>query len=286
LSFGYELGVQIVTMIGNHGAWARKATRLVSEPTIHFFIIGAVIFLAHRLIAGDPRTIIVGPAVRTDLARRFRDRFDRSPSTAEIDTALQSWKLEESLYREALCDGLDREDPMVRTLLINKVRERAALQSPVREPTEAELQQWLAEHRNLYEMPLVYEHEYAVFPKNAPAAEQQRERYERALRAGATPAKLGLRTVAANVRRERIEEEFGAELAKRICSLPVGDWHPLENQNNLVLVRMIRIEGGLPGHVALRDRLVMDWKSTMQQKAVDRAAQAIEARYRFREQSK
>ena len=269
-----------------HVSWTRKAARWLSEPTIHFFIIGAVIFLIHRLIAGDPRTIVIDQALRNDIVRRFQDSWKRPPTDTEIDAELQRWKRDEALYREALREGLDREDPMVRSLLIGKVRERAALELPLREPSESELEQWLAEHRDLYEAPRVYEHEYAVFPNNGPAAEQQRAKYERALKAGLTPAALGLRTVAANVTRDRIEQEFGPDLANRICGLPIGEWQPLESDKSLLLVRMIRIEGGLPGPELLHERLVAGWKGDMQQKAVERASQAIEARYRFEERSK
>lgn len=276
----------MATKRSNQGTWPRKAKRLLGEPTIHFFFIAAAVFLVHRLVAGDSRTIVMSPALRSDLVRRFQDQLGKTPSDTEIDAALESWKRDEALYREALRDGLDREDPMIRTFLINKVRERAALEAPVPEPSESELDHYLAEHRDLYETPLVYEHEYVVFPKNVPAAEQQRAKYERALKAGATPATLGLRSVAANVRRERIEEEFGPELANQICSLPIGQWQPLENEKSLILVRMIRIEGGPPSPELMHERLVVGWKGEMQAKAAERAAQAIEARYRFKEASK
>ncbi len=276
----------MATKSSNQGTWPRKAKRLLGEPTIHFFFIAAAVFLVHRLIAGDPRTIVMSPALRSDLVRRFQDQLGKTPSDTEIDTAVRNWKRDEALYREALRDGLDRDEPMVRTILINKERERAALEAPVPEPSEPDLDQYLAEHRDLYETPFVYEHEYVVFPKNGPVAEQQRAKYERALKAGATPATLGLRSVAANVRRERIEEEFGPELAKRICSLPIGEWQPIENEKSLILVRMIRIEGGPPSPEVQHQRLVVGWKAEMQAKATERAAQAIEARYRFKEASK
>ncbi len=273
-------------MNSESGVWARRVARLLHEPTVVFFVIGAAIFLVHRLLAGDPRTIIAGTAVRSDLTRRFQDQMGRPPSGAEIDTALQSWKRDEALYREALRDGIDREDPMVRARLIERVRERLASEFATREPSPAELELWLAQHRNLYELPLVYEHEYIVFPRSDPAAERKRAKSEAALRAGATPTSLGLRTVAAHVHRERIEEEFGADVASRVCSLPVAEWHSLENQNSLILVRMIRVEGGLPNFDVLRERLVMDWKSTRQNEAVERAAQDIAGRYRFEEHTK
>ena len=276
----------MATMRRKQGTLTHKATRVLSEPTIHFFTLGAIIFLAHRFIVGDSRTIVMSPALRSDLVRRFQDQLGKRPSDADIDAALESWKRDEALYREALREGLDREDPGVRALLIGKMRERAALQSTVPQPSESELEQWLMAHKELYIAPYVYEHEYVVFPKNDPATERQRTKYERALKSGATPASLGLRSVAANVRRERIEQEFGPELTKQICSLPIGQWQSLENERSLILVRMIRIEGGPPSPEVLHERLVMGWKAAQQQQAVERAARAIEARYRFKEQFK
>ena len=38
--------------------------RLLREPTLHFFILGALLFLLHHLIVGDPRTIVVSPGVK------------------------------------------------------------------------------------------------------------------------------------------------------------------------------------------------------------------------------
>jgi hypothetical protein len=264
-----------------------KAMRLLREPTIHFFIIGAALFLANQFIAGNPRTIIITPALRADLIRRFQDqRGGQVPSDVEVENELRTWKTDEALFREALREGLDRDDPAIRNLLILKMREQAALQVPVPEPSELELEQWFEQHRALYETPQIYEHEYATFPRTEPNAEQQRSKYERALKAGATPAALGLRTVAAKVARQRIENDLGAALAEQICKLPIGEWHSLQDDKNLVLVRMIRIEGGLPDRDVLRERLVMSWKAEMQGRAVERAAQSIAARYRFEEQAK
>jgi len=261
----------------------RSAVRFLREPTIVFFIIGAAIFLVHRVVAGDPRTIVVTTAVRADLTRRFKDQLGRQPSGAELDRALQSWKQEEVLYREALRQGMDREDPFVRTRLVERVRERLSREFPVAEPSPLDLEHWLAQHRSLYEMPFIYEHEYITFPKGDPDAERKRAKYERELNRGASPTSLHLRTSAANVSRERIQEEFGSEVASKVCGLPVGEWHPFETQNTLLLVRMIHIEGGLPQPEVLRERLIMDWKSTMQRQAVERATQAIAGHYRFQE---
>jgi hypothetical protein len=269
----------------NQSTWLLRLVRVLREPTIHFFAIAAAILLTHRLIAGHPRIIVISPALKADLVRRYQDQLSRPPTRAEVDTYMQLWKRDEALYREALREGIDRVDPTVRNILIGKMRDRALFQTATPEPSEADIRQYFEQHRDLFDVPFIYEHEYVVFPKNEPNADKKCAGYERKLKAGATPAALGLRSVAATVNRERIEQEFGPEMADRIVHLPVGQWQPLENQTLLFLVRMIRIQGGLPPPEVLRERLVSSWKATMEQKATERVTQSIVDRYRFQESS-
>lgn len=264
-------------------SWARRGARALREPTIHFFMIAAAILLLHRLVVGSPRTIVITPTLKADLQRRLQDQLSRPPTSAEVDARLRWWKQEEALYREALREGIDRDDLTVRNVLISKMRERAMLQTRIPEPTEFDLQEYLAQHREQFEAPPTYEHEYVGFPKTGSGTDENFEAYARKLTAGATPASLGLRSVAAIVNRERIEQEFGPETADRIVHLPIGQWTRLEAPNQRLLVRMIRIEGGLPAATVLHERLVGAWKGAEEQKALDRATQAIANRYRFQE---
>ncbi|HYQ28931.1 MAG TPA: peptidylprolyl isomerase [Polyangiaceae bacterium] len=260
--------------------------RLLREPTLHFFAIAAAALLVQRLIVGDAQTIELTPALKADLSRRYHDQMGRAATPAEAEALLASWKAEEALYREALRERLDRDDLTVRNLLIGKMRERLLLQTPQREPTEAELQQFLEQHRADYELPLLYEHEYVVFPKSEPGAEQQRAKYERQLVAGATPASLGLRSTVANVNRERIEQEFGPAVAEKVRSLPPGQWHELETNDRLLLVKMNGIQGGLAAPAVLHEQLLGGFQAARAQKVVEQATEAVTRRYRFEEKSR
>lgn len=268
------------------GANRTKAARLLREPTLHFFGIAAALLLVHRLVVGDPRIIAITPALKADLLRRYQDQMGRAPTSAEAAAFIAAWKVDEALYREALREGIDRDDPGVRNLLISKMRERALLQTRIPEPTEAELQQYLARHREEFESPLIYEHDYVSFPKSEPGARQDRAKYETQLKAGATPAALGLRSTAANVNLERIEQEFGPEVAEQIVHLPIGKWHELETSDRLLLVKMNAIKGGLPPPEELHARLVASWQAAKQQQATAEATRAIANRYRFEESSR
>lgn len=273
-------------MQARHGALARGAARLAQEPSIHFLFLGALLFLAHRLIVGDPRTIVISPVLRDDLARRFRDQSGHWPNAGELDAALAGWKRDEALYREALRDRLDREDANVRIILADKVRSRAAYEFQRREPSQAELDHWLAQHRDLYETPLRYDCDYVAFARKDPFAKRQRQAYEVALRAGTNPVTLGRPIFGPNLTREQLTEKFGARLSASICGLPLGEWQALDSEDSLLLLRVKRVEGGLPPGKVLHARMVSDWQTEMQRQAVERAIAAIVGRYRFEEQSR
>ena len=84
------------------GTRTTRLGRLVREPTLHFFALAAAILLGQRLVAGDPRTIEITPALKADLLRRYQDQLNRPPTSAEAEAFMAAWKADEALYREAL----------------------------------------------------------------------------------------------------------------------------------------------------------------------------------------
>ena len=133
------------------GAWRRRAARVLAEPVVHFFALGALLFVAHRLFVGAPRTVVVTPGVKSGAFAPLRGRERaRARAPRSWPPRFSKWKVDEALSREALRERLDRDDPGIRTILADKMRLRAAFELPKREPTDAELDAWLAAHRSLY----------------------------------------------------------------------------------------------------------------------------------------
>lgn len=264
-----------------HG-WQR-VTRLVKDPTVRFFVIGALLFVAHRVFVGDERAIVVTPGVKADLVRKFRDHQGREPTAAELTRALSEWQRDEALYREALLDQLDRDDPTIRTVLADKVRARAALSVAAREPSDAELERWLAVHPELYAVPLRYDYESVMFPKAEASAADARDAYQRALGEGKDPRTLGRPIVSGNVPVDILRKRLGPELSNFLIGLPQGRWERFENESSLLLIRLNGTEGGVPPLAEVRARVRGDLLADERQRAVDRAVQAIVERYRFEE---
>jgi hypothetical protein len=257
--------------------------RLWREPTLHFLLLGVGLFLAHRLVVGDPRVIVVTRGLRADLERRWRDENGRRPTAEELAAALDRWKRDEALYREALREHLDRDDPTVRIVLADKLRNRAVEEMPKAEPTDQELDRFLAQHRDAYEIPLHYDFELVPFAKTEAAAEKLRSTYASALAGGAKPATLGRPILSGSLTRDDLAGRYGAAMAAALCALPVGSWQGLENQDGWWLARVNRVEGGLPSRDEIRPRLVSDWGKARRQEAIERMVRAVLGRYRIEE---
>ena len=257
--------------------------RLLGEPLFHFAILGALLFLTHHLVAGDRRTIAVTPGLVAELGRRFRDRTGRAPSAGDLEESLFAWKRDEALFREALRDGLDRDDPDIRNLLIEKIRTRAALEAPKVDPTDAELDAWLAAHRERYERTLRYGLEWVAFPKGEPSAARQRDELRRKAEGGADPRFLGKPIFGANLTADDVRERLGAGVSEKLGTVPPGKWQEADGADALLLVRVNEVDGGLPPPDELRPRLAADLDAARRRDVMERTVDAIVGRYRFEE---
>jgi hypothetical protein len=260
-----------------------RAAAFLAEPVVHFFALGVLLFVGHRLFAGDPRTVVVTPRVKAELARQFQETNGRPPSADELAGEVRKWRTDEALFREAEREHLERDDPGIRTILVDKMRMRAGFEVPKREPTDAELDAWLGAHRDRYETPPSYDFEFVSFPRAEPRARADLDAFERALGEGKDPTKLGRSVIGGNLTAEDLKERVEPELAAGIPKLAPGAWQRLETPKSLVLARVKRVDGGVPTREKLGPRLVTDWKRATHEEAVDRVLAPTIARYRFEE---
>jgi hypothetical protein len=260
-------------------SWKRAVFRLRAEPVVHFLVLGALLFAAHRWLVDDPRSIVVTPGLQRELSRRFEDVRGRKPDASELSAELRQWERDEALYQEALRRRLDRDDPTVRTALVDKMRALAGAEVRERAPSDEELAAWLAAHRDRYEAPLRYDFEYFQFPSAEADARGELERIERALGDGATPSALGRPLLGGNLTVADMQGRIPPQLAARLPGLPPGQWQKIDTDSASLLARVKRISGGLPNPDVLRPRLVADWTEAARRDAVERLLQQTVDRY-------
>ena len=124
--------------------------RLLKEPLLHFFVIGAGLFLAYRSMnrepAAGPQQIAVGSGQIEHLLTTFTRTWQRPPSDEEMKGLIDQFVREEILSREAIKLGLDQNDTVIRRRLQQKMEFIAEGLAAVSEPTEAELADYLAKN--------------------------------------------------------------------------------------------------------------------------------------------
>jgi hypothetical protein len=256
---------------------------MLREPALHFFVLGALLFGAHHWVAGGPRTIVVTPGLKADLARRFRDDQGRAPTAVEQARALRDWQRDEALFRQALAEKLDRNDRSIRAVLIDKLRARAVQHVPAREPTEVEIADWLNKHQGLYETPKRYALEWLSFAKGPPSAAEERAATEEKLKRGVDARSLGRPHFGAKLTAEEVNERLGTELGLQVATLPLGQWQNRESPSELLLVRVDQVDGGLPPPSELRPRLILDCAAALREQEAKKELDQLVAQYRFEE---
>ena len=125
---------------------------LLREPLLYFLLLGAAMFGSYRLVLrcrDSPATthwkeIVITEGHIDALILGFERDWQRPPTEQELDGLVQAHIRGEVMYREALAMGLDRDDPIIRQRLQQKLAFLTEDIASLREPTEAELEAFLA----------------------------------------------------------------------------------------------------------------------------------------------
>src|SRR5262245_51458311 len=129
--------------------------QILREPLLHFAVLGAALFGVYRFVAptqSDTSTIVISTEQIASIAAQFSGAWQRPPSREELERLIEARVRDEVLYREGLAIGLDRDDPVVR----NRVKQKMEVLSEDAlnaEPTDAELQAYLDAHTDQFALP-------------------------------------------------------------------------------------------------------------------------------------
>jgi hypothetical protein len=260
---------------------------LLKEPLLHFLLLGALIFAAHRSIsrtdASQPGAIVVTQGRIEALATAFQRSWQHPPSASELEELIRDYVREEASAREAIVLGLEKDDTIIRRRLRQKlefVSEDLAAQP---EPTDEQLRAWLRSHADAFriEPKLTFLQVYLKPERDAAALLARLTRAG----AGADLAGVGdsflLEHEFGSVPAGEVAKQFGEPFVAKLRELPIGQWHgPIESGygRHLVLVRE-RTNNRLPTLEEVRGAVRRDWANAQRLAANERFYQALLRRY-------
>ena len=267
--------------------------RLLREPLLHFLLLGVVLFAAHGILArggtSEPGRIVVSQGQIESMAMLFSRTWQRTPSDAELQGLIRSHVREEVLYREGLAMGLDRDDPIVRRRIAQKL-EFVAESGDAAEPSDGELQAYLDLHRAVFaaEPKFTFRHVYLDPRRREKTLAADAERMLKELNSPGSsldaaglgdPTTLPLHfedTPASGIR-----NTLGDEFVKALAQIAPGRWTgPVESGYGMHLVQLSeRTELRAPALAEVRETVKREWERARRAEVGEKFYQNLLQRY-------
>ena len=248
-----------------------RMRQLLSEPILHFLLLGILLFAGYRWRApGDStgRVIVITQGVVDDLVIQHVAARGREPSATELNRLIESYVHDEIFYREGVKLGLDRDDIVVKRRVRQKI-ELIEEDASTRTPTDADLSAYLAANPARFAQPavLTFEQVFLGSSTNGPDIVRAVAITYEALRNGTDPKRLGTPTLLPNSLIETpsdlVARDFGANFAAALETIPIGEWSgPIDSSFGAHYVRVSnRTPAVAPPLGAVRDQVVREWEN-------------------------
>ena len=267
--------------------------RALREPLVHFLAIGLSLFALYSLFDREsgtsPEEVLIDE-VRIDALRsEYERQWRRPPTEPELIALVEGWLRDEILYREGIALGLDRNDPVIRRRVAQKVSFMVdqVMAAPV---TEEALKDWFEANAEDYRLEASYSFQQVFLdPARHPGSfDEVIGEALAALNAGADPAGVGdgalLQSSMSAAPLSVIARDFGDSFATQLTRLATGKWSgPVLSTFG---THLVRIDSSTPARDAtldeVRARVTRDIESAARQNAGDMVYDELRKRYRVR----
>jgi peptidyl-prolyl cis-trans isomerase C len=274
-----------------------KWSRFLSEPLLHFVVVGVVIFGAYRLFtpapeeAADQQNINLTKDDVRQLAVTWLAQGRPPPTLDEMRSLIDQKVTEEILFREAVSLGLDRDDEIIKRRLAQKMDFLAADLATLDEPDNARLKAWYSKRSDRFALSphLSFRHLYFSFDKHGEAA---REAAEAALPsvAGKPADSSDVASVAdpfmfrnyyGDATPDQMAKEFGPAFAKTLFTLKPRSWQgPVQSGYGWHLIWIDSIEPGrVPAFEEVASTIKAAWLDERYAEVKSTALKEMRSRY-------
>ncbi|PRQ05535.1 peptidyl-prolyl cis-trans isomerase [Enhygromyxa salina] len=248
------------------------------EPLLAFVVLGAVVFGIDRALPRDEpaaRQVRLDRETHSRLLDELHAALGRAPTPTEIAAAEQRWVSTEVLVREGLALGLERDDPIVRQRIVDKMQLALDDFRPS-EPRPGQLEDYFAANRARFAEPGAADFVH-VWLSEAESADEILARLE----AGEDPAALG-RPFPDGSRfrrrpRARVAQSFGEGFAAELFSTPsTGRWIVRRSDHGTHVVKTLALRPGREPRLAgIRERVLEDWHRSRRREHVRARVDAL-----------
>ncbi|MBT8049005.1 MAG: peptidyl-prolyl cis-trans isomerase [Xanthomonadales bacterium] len=275
---------------------SNRFTRLFTEPLIQFLLLGALIYGAYALF-GPPdesyrdNRIMVDADRINGLITEWERRWNRPPTRKEVDGLLQAYIKEEVLFRQAVAMGLNRDDPVTRRRMAQKLEFLTSDLARMQQPDEGELKRYFEANELAYREPdrISFTHIY-LNPKGRGQstlsdADNILAQLQAAGPPGETTLEAGDRFMLQNhfvaATELAISRQLGSGFAEVVMGLEPGRWHgPVLSGYGVHLVYVHESEQAPPALFEdVQARVLEDWHAEQREQFNTEFLESLKSRF-------
>ena len=202
---------------------------------------------------------------------------------------IQARVREEIYYREALKMGLDRDDSIIRSRLQEKLEFLSQDVKKLPEPTERDLQSFLAAHPETFRTDARFTFRLVFVDAGRHGASTVHDAQSILVRLRHTPGLLAttmgdplpFHRTCERAAGADVAKQFGSEFTATLSAMKLGQWTgPLETDDGAYLIYLQeRIPGQLPSLDQIRPAVRKEWMVEQRQQANDKFYQGLLRNY-------
>ena len=271
-----------------------QISKLLREPLLHFFLLGAGLFLLSGFVGesdqDQPDRIVVNASQIERLIEGWKKTRMRPPTIAELDGLIEDHIREEIYYRQALAMGLDRDDTIVRRRLRQKMEFLSQDLAARVDPTESELQAYLEENEDSFRLEPRIGFRHIYFNRDRRGARAHPDALHLLARLRGDDGTIDIATSGdplplphdyESLPEREVINLFGRDFAAQLLSLAPGAWQgPLMSGYGLHLVFIReRTASKTPALALVRDAVSREWREARRQATNDELYQQLRERY-------
>lgn len=239
----------------------------------------------------DPHEIVLSIDQQQFIAKQVSSAEANPLSSGNLQQATDTWLREEALYREGLKLGLDKDDLIVRRRVIQKMRFVLEGMTPLPEPTQAQLQTWLEQHPQRYQMGSAVEIEHLFFSRAKredkallDATEVYQQLQQKPDQPNLVADPMPIPRQATWFSQYDLDKEVGQMVSQKVFELPVAQWSPpLISALGVHLFRVIQRKPGQAMTVEQAgQRLRADLLAAQRETLTEASEAAVLSTYRIR----
>jgi peptidyl-prolyl cis-trans isomerase C len=271
--------------------------RWLSEPLLHFLVIGAALFAAYaalnRSSSGqkEERRIVLTEDDLSQITIAILAQGRPAPTIEQMRNLIEAKIREEVLYREALAMGLDKGDVIVKRRMLQKMDFLAEDLSDLREPSRDELQTWFKNNAQRFAYPprITFHHLYFSLDRHgaktseaaATALKQIADKPVDSPQAAALADPFMFRDYYADRSPDQVSSEFGNKFERSVFELKPGSWlGPIESGFGWHLVFVDSLTPGrVPEFAEVESEVKSEWIKQKRAEFKRKAYEAMKARY-------